>query len=71
LENQIAGLMLDTTWNVMRLDVTAIRVAISRNTAIPWGFAFDAAETVELDEQFDDIFLEHEVNLSEFIFETD
>jgi hypothetical protein len=70
-ENRIAGLMMDTTWSVMRQYVTSILVGVSRNTAIPLGFAFGPAETTELYEQFYTGFLEHGVNLSEFIIESD
>jgi hypothetical protein len=71
LENQIAGLMLDTTCDVMRLYVMARPVAISRNAALPLGFTFGATETVELDEQFSDLFAERQIKLSEFLFEAD
>jgi hypothetical protein len=46
--NQIKCVMLDTTWDIMRLYITAYLVAISRNTAIPLGFAFGAVEDCEL-----------------------
>jgi hypothetical protein len=39
-ENHTAGFMMDTTWSVMRLYVTAILIAVSRNTSIPLAFAF-------------------------------
>jgi hypothetical protein len=71
LQNQIDGLMLDTTWDVMRQYVAAIMVAISRNTAIALGFAFGPAETIELYEQFYTEFAKHGIDLSDYVFEAD
>jgi hypothetical protein len=42
------GLMLDTTWEIIRKDVTTIIMAVCRNVGFPLGFAFGAAETVQL-----------------------
>jgi hypothetical protein len=50
-KKSVDGLMLDTTFKVIRKDVTTIITAVYRNVAIPLGFAFGAAETVELYEQ--------------------
>jgi hypothetical protein len=70
-QNRIAGLMMDTTWSVMRQYVTSILVAVSRNTAIPLGLAFGPAETSELYEQFYTGFSSHGVDLANFIIESD
>jgi hypothetical protein len=47
----IDGLMLDTTWRVLRQDVAAIVMAVYGNVGIPLGFAFGVAETIEPYEQ--------------------
>jgi hypothetical protein len=46
--NTIDGLMLDTTWHVLRQYVTSPLMAVYRNVAVPLGFAFGVAETVDL-----------------------
>jgi E3 ubiquitin-protein ligase DOA10 len=43
--------MLDTTWRIIRKSVTTVIMAVYRNMGAPLGFAFGAAETVELYEQ--------------------
>jgi hypothetical protein len=69
-QNRIAGLMIDTTWSIMRQSVTSILVALSRNTAIARAFAFGRAETNELYEQFYTGFSSHGVDLARFIIES-
>jgi hypothetical protein len=49
--NSVDGLMLDTTWRIIRKSVTRVIMAVYRNMGAPLGFAFGAAETVELYEQ--------------------
>jgi hypothetical protein len=44
----IDGLMLDTTWHVLRQYVTSLLMAVYRNVAVPLGFTFGVAETVDL-----------------------
>jgi hypothetical protein len=71
-ENRIAGLMMDTTWSVTRLYVTAILVAVSRNTSIPLAFAFGPAETTDLYAQFYESFqTQYQIDLGRFIVESD
>jgi hypothetical protein len=71
LANRIEGLMFDTTWEVMWAYVTSILVAVSRNTAFPIAFAFGPGETAELYELFYTEFEKYEVNLGQFIVESD
>jgi hypothetical protein len=70
--NSVEGLMLETTWKVIRKYVTMIIIAGYRNMGIPLGFTFGAAESVELYEQhfgaFNHLF---EINLSHYILESD
>jgi hypothetical protein len=71
-ENHIDGLIMDTTWTVLRQFVTAIIVAVSHNTAIPLAFAFGPIECSELYEHFWTVFNEKfHINLADFIFESD
>jgi hypothetical protein len=71
-ENHIAGLIMDTTWTVMRLYVTAILVAISRNTAIPLAFSFGASETTELYRNFYQLFQKrYGISIGKWIVESD
>jgi hypothetical protein len=49
--NSVDGLVLDTTWKVIRKYVTTIMMAVYRNVEDPLRFAFGAAETIELYEQ--------------------
>jgi hypothetical protein len=55
-ENLIWCIMLDTTWSVLRQYVTAIMIAVSRNTAIRLDVAFGRVENFELYEMFWSIF---------------
>jgi hypothetical protein len=68
---KIAGLMFDTTWEVMWAYVTSILVVVRQNTVFPVAFAFGAAETQELYELFYDEFAALGVDLSTFITESD
>jgi hypothetical protein len=71
-ENRISCIMLDTTWSVLRQYVTAIMVAVSRNTAIPLAVAFGHVEDFELYDQFWVIFHEQfGIDLSSFIVLSD
>jgi hypothetical protein len=64
--------MLDTTWTVLRQYVTALLVAVSRNTAIPLAVAFGHVEDFELYEQFWSVFQEQfGIDLSSFILVSD
>jgi hypothetical protein len=69
--NHLAGLMFDTTWEVMWAYVTSILVAVRQNTVFPVAFAFGAAETTELYELFYEEFGKLEVNLCDFVAESD
>jgi hypothetical protein len=52
----VDGLVLDTTWKVIRKCVTTIIMAVDRNVKVPLGFTFGAAETVEFYEQHFGVF---------------
>jgi hypothetical protein len=71
-DNALDGLMLDTTWMVIREYVTSILMGVYRNVGIPLGFAFSLGETTELYEQhyraFADLF---GLDLSQYILESD
>jgi hypothetical protein len=47
-KNSVDGPMLNATWKVIRKYVTTTIMTVYRNVGIPLGFAFGAAETVEL-----------------------
>jgi hypothetical protein len=49
-DNEIDGLVLDTTWHVLRQQVTAIIMGAYCNVGVPLAFAFGVAETRELSE---------------------
>jgi hypothetical protein len=70
--NSVDGLMLDMTWKITRKYVTTIIMAVYRNMGIPLGFAFGAAEIVDLHEQhfesFNHLF---GMDLSHYILESD
>jgi hypothetical protein len=71
-DNEIDGLMLDTTWHVIRQYVTAILMAVFRNVGIPLAFAFGAAETLELYEPLYGLFVElFGIDLGQYIMESD
>jgi hypothetical protein len=71
VQNQIAGLMLDTTSAVMRRYVTAIPVAISGNTAIALRLLFGPAEAIERYKQFYTAFAQYDIDRSGDVFEAD
>jgi hypothetical protein len=50
-DNAIDGLILDTTWHVLRQYVTALIMAVYCKVGVPLGFSFGVAETVELYQQ--------------------
>jgi hypothetical protein len=65
-------MMLDTTWHVIRQDVTTIVMALYVNVGVPLGFAFGVAETMELYQQHDDAFTElFGIDLSRCTLESD
>jgi hypothetical protein len=70
--NPMDGILLDTTWRVLRQYLTAIVMAVYGNVGVPLAIAFGIAETVALDEQFytalDQLF---QLDLSQYIMETD
>jgi hypothetical protein len=80
--NPIDGILLDTTWRVLRQYMTAIlmavddcrwlSMAVDGNVGVPLGIAFGTAETVALYEQFytalDQFF---QLDLSQYIMESD
>jgi hypothetical protein len=70
--NSMDGLMLDTTWKIIRKYMTTIIMAVYRNVGIPLGLAFGTAETMELYEQhfgaFNHMF---GIDLSHYILEPD
>jgi hypothetical protein len=71
-ENVIDGLMLDTTWHVIRQSVTTIVMAVYCHVGVPLEFALGVAETMELDQQHYDAFTElFAIDLSRYILESD
>jgi hypothetical protein len=71
VQNQIAGFMMDTTWEIMPFYVTSILVAMSRNTTISLGFAFGPVESKEVYEQIYTGFGEYGIDLNGSVFESD
>jgi hypothetical protein len=71
-ENEVDGLMLDTTWHVIRQYVTAILMAVFRNVGIPLAFTFGATENLELYERLYEVFVElFNIDLGRYITESD
>jgi hypothetical protein len=71
-DNEIDGLMLDTTWHVLRQYVTAIVMAVYCNVGIPLAFAFGVAETKGLYEQLYAEFMRlFQIDLSKYIVLSD
>jgi hypothetical protein len=71
-ENEIDGLIMDTTFRVMRQYYTAILVAVRHNVGIPLAISFGPRESVELYNTFYEVF-DHEfhINLAGYILESD
>jgi hypothetical protein len=68
----IDGLMLDTTWHVLGQYVTSLLMAVYRNVAVPLGFAFGVAETVDLYNQHYGAFAQlFGIELQKYIMESD
>jgi hypothetical protein len=66
------GIMLDTTWRVMRLYVTSILMVILANVGIPVAFAFGPVEDSNLYETFFTTFMEvYNIDLSIYVLESD
>jgi hypothetical protein len=70
-ENPIDGLIMDTTFKVIRQYHTAALVAVSHNVGIPLGIAFGPKESLELYDRFYTFFDEHGVDLRQYILESD
>jgi hypothetical protein len=56
IENEIDGLIMDTTWNVMGQYVTAMLMAVFFNVGIPLALAFRPGETKDLYSMFTRVF---------------
>jgi hypothetical protein len=69
--NQIDGLIMDTTFTVLRLFYTAILVAVSHNVGIPVALSFGTHETVELYDSFYTAFSSLGIDLRQYILESD
>jgi hypothetical protein len=68
----IDGLMLDTTWHVLRQFVTSLLMAVYRNVAVPLGFAFGVAETVDVYDEHSGAFTQlFGIELQKHILESD
>ena len=68
----IDGLIMDTTWKIMKNYVTSILVASSFNVSIPLGFSFGPAETKELYELLFSFFKSKlDIDLSVYVIESD
>jgi hypothetical protein len=70
--NTTDGLMLDTTWYVLRQCVASLLMAVYGNVAVPIGFAFGVAETVDLYNQQYGVFAQlFGIELQKYILESD
>jgi hypothetical protein len=71
-ENEIDGLIMDTTFKVLRQYHTAILIAVIRNVGIPLAYSFGPQETVELYDEFYKVFQEQlGINLTQYILLSD
>jgi hypothetical protein len=71
-ENEIDGIVLDTTFKVIRLYYTAILVAVYHNVGIPIAFTFGGGETEDLYNTFSVTFQElFGIDLKKYILESD
>jgi hypothetical protein len=71
-DNAVDGIVLDTTWTLMRECVTAFFMAVFCNVGIPIAFAWGPAETRELYKMFDGSFQNlFQINLSNFVLESE
>jgi hypothetical protein len=64
--NAFGGLMIDTTWAIMRDCVTSILVAILYNTVVHLGFAFGPSESMGLYESFETHFRDLGIGLGRY-----
>jgi hypothetical protein len=70
-DNQIDGLIMDTTFKVLRLYYTAILVAVSHNVGIPLAFSFGSHENIALYDSFYTAFSSLGIDLRQYILESD
>lgn len=70
-DNEIDGLIMDTTFKVLRLYHTAILVAVSHNVGIPIALSFGPAENIALYDSFYTAFDALGINLRGWILESD
>jgi hypothetical protein len=69
--NEIDGIIMDTTFTVMRQDHAAILMAVSHNVGIPLALSFGYKEDVALDDSFYTAFDSLGVNIRKYILESD
>jgi hypothetical protein len=69
--NSVDGLVMDTTFEVIRLYHTAILIAVSHNVGIPLAYAFGPKESIELYDSFYTAFDDLGINLRTYILESD
>jgi hypothetical protein len=72
INQEIDGLILDTTFKVMRRCHTATFIADSHNGETPLAFSFGPRESFQLSDRFQTIFQEEfQINLTQYILESD
>jgi hypothetical protein len=69
--DEIDGLIMDTTFTVIRLYHTAVLVAVSHNVGIPLAVSFGKSESVELYDKFYTWFDKFGIKLRLYILESD
>jgi hypothetical protein len=72
VNNEIEGLILDTTFKVIRQYHTAILLAIIQNVGLPLDFSFGLQESIDLYDHFYTTFRnEHGINLTRYVLLSD
>jgi hypothetical protein len=70
-QDEIDGLIMDTTVQFVRLSHAAVLMAVTRNVGIPLGVSFGPKESFEIYDRFYTLFDEHGVDLRGYILFSD
>jgi hypothetical protein len=70
-QNEIDGLIMDTTFRVIRLYHTAVLIAVSHNVGIPIGVSFGPKESLDIYDRVYAFFDKHGVDLRGYVLLSD